>query len=168
MVCGVTDSEMTEVIYLAHMKNENKSGGRKREGKAAVRGPKALTPGSPGRPWVGLGGGQTPLPASRGPFSVARQEQVASPFPPLHPAGGGRCFGSSQARLGGQSSQDVHPSPPELPPPEDGADGAVRVTARGSVLEDVFRQTPRRPGRHLWVRPQGDAWRDVCPLGGFL
>ena len=94
------------------MKNENKSGGRKREGKTAVWGLKALTPGGPGRPHVGLDGGQAPFLGPCGPLRVAWQEEVASPFPPVRPAGGGRCLGSSQARLGGSVARTSAPLPP--------------------------------------------------------
>ena len=111
------------------MKSENKSGGRKREGEAAVRGPKALTPGSPGRrlsldpggPSVSRGRSRWPCPS----FHSVMLEEAG-------------VLGAARPGWGDRVPRTSAPLPPELLPPEDGVDGAVRVTAWGSVLEDVF------------------------------
>ena len=47
-------------------------------------------------------------------------------------------LGAARPGWGDRVPRTSAPLPPELLPPEDGVDGAVRVTAWGSVLEDVF------------------------------
>ena len=148
------------------------------EGQTAVWGPKALTPGGPGRPRVGLGGGQTPFPGPRGPLRAAWQEEMASPLPPLRP-GGGRCWGVTRPGWG-QRSQDICPASPELPPQRTeltawsgsrpGAPCSGRVPSDGPGAPVIISGSDRREARGsasaLW-KASSSAGGTNTPLAQF-